>query len=145
MSLDRSYLEQNRSSTARMRALADRLSDKELQHPVGEHWTVAMALSHLAFWDRRALFVIEFAARGGEVSIPEMDIQVNDILLPFFAAIPVREAARIAVTTAEALDLRLEKCTSELLEKMFAVNERLIRRSLHRKDHLDEIDAVLAR
>ncbi len=34
---DRSFVELNRASTERIRALAARLSDEELQHPVGEH------------------------------------------------------------------------------------------------------------
>jgi hypothetical protein len=55
MTLDQSFIELNRASTNRIRALAARLSDEELQHPVGEHWTVAIALAHLAFWDRRVM------------------------------------------------------------------------------------------
>ena len=55
MTLDRSFIALNRASTERIRALAARLSDEEMQHPVGEHWTVAIALAHLAFWDRRVM------------------------------------------------------------------------------------------
>ena len=53
MTLDPSYIEQNRASTERIRALAARLTDDEMQTKVGEHWTVAIALAHLAWWDRR--------------------------------------------------------------------------------------------
>jgi len=49
MTVDPTYIASNRASTARLRALAARLSDDELGHPVGEHWTVAIALAHLAF------------------------------------------------------------------------------------------------
>jgi uncharacterized damage-inducible protein DinB len=49
MTLDRSFVERNRASTQRIRALVARLSDEDLQHPVGEYWTVAIALAHLAF------------------------------------------------------------------------------------------------
>ena len=59
MTLDRSFVELNHAATERLRALAARLSDEELQHPVGQHWTVAITLAHLAFWDRRD------AARAG--------------------------------------------------------------------------------
>ena len=55
MTLDQSFIERNRASTNRMRTLVARLSDQELQHPVGEHWTVAITLAHLAFWDRRVM------------------------------------------------------------------------------------------
>ncbi len=49
MSVDRSFVELNRAATNRMRALAARLTDEEMQHPVGEHWTVAIVFAHLAF------------------------------------------------------------------------------------------------
>jgi hypothetical protein len=35
MTLDRSFVELNRASTKRVRDLAARLSDEEMQHPVG--------------------------------------------------------------------------------------------------------------
>jgi hypothetical protein len=108
MTLDRSFIERNRASTNRIRALAARLSDEEMQHPVGEHWTVAITLAHLAFWDRRVMYVLASTERDGKLFIPEIDICVNDLSLPLWAAIPPRAAARIAIETAEALDIRLE-------------------------------------
>ena len=53
MTPDHSYVDLNRASTDRMRALATGLTDEALQHPVGEHWTVAITLVHLAWWDGR--------------------------------------------------------------------------------------------
>jgi hypothetical protein len=53
MTLDRSYVELNHAATDRMRALAAGLTDEALQHPVGEYWTVAITLVHLAWWDGR--------------------------------------------------------------------------------------------
>ena len=43
MTLDRSFVELNRASTQRIRDLAARLSDADLQHPVGEHLDEAKA------------------------------------------------------------------------------------------------------
>ena len=104
MTLDRSFVERNRASTERIRALAARLTDLEMQRPVGEHWTVAIALAHLAFWDRRVMYVLDMTERDGTLFIPEIDIFVNDLSLPLWAAIPPRDAARIAIETAETLD-----------------------------------------
>jgi hypothetical protein len=73
----------------------------------------------------------------------EIDIAVNDILHPLLAAIPPREAAQIAIRAAESLDLRLESLPSELLEQIYARQERWVLRALHRNGHLDVIDAVL--
>jgi len=143
MTLDRSFVELNRTSTERIRALAARLSDEELQHPVGEHWTVAIVFAHLAFWDRRVMYVLDMTEREGKLFIPEIDIFVNDLSLPLWAAIPPRKAARIAIETAETLDQRLEDFAPALLEEIYAYNKRWVVRSLHRGEHLDEAEAAL--
>ena len=143
MTQDRSFIERNRASTARIRALVARLTDTEMQHPVGEHWTVAIVLAHLAFWDRRVMYVLDMTEREGKLFIPEIGIFVNDLSLPLWAAIPPREAARIALETAEALDKRLEDFPAALLEEIQAYNERWVVRALHRGEHLDEADAAL--
>jgi hypothetical protein len=143
MTLDRSFIELNRASTQRIRDLAARLSDEELQHPVGQHWTVAIVFAHLAFWDRRVMYVLDMTERDGKLFIPAIDIFVNDLSLPLWAAIPPREAARIAIETAETLDKRLEEYSPALLEEIFNYNKRWVIRSLHRGEHLDEAEATL--
>ena len=145
MTPDQSFIERNRASTDRIRALAARLTDEQLQHPVGEHWTVAILLAHLAFWDRRVMDILDITERDGRLFAPEIDVSVNDLLLPFFAAIPPRQAARIAIKAAEALDQRLESFSPALLEEIYTYNKRWVVRALHRGDHLDEADAALNR
>jgi hypothetical protein len=141
--LDRAIAERNRTSTERIRDLAGRLSDAEMQRPVGEHWTVGVALAHLAFWDRRVMYVLDITERDGKLFIPQIDIFVNDLSLPLWAAIPPREAARIAIETSAALDQRLEEYPEALLAELYAYNKRWVERALHRNEHLDEVDAAL--
>ena len=143
MTLDRSFIELNRASTERIRALAARLSDEEMQAKVGEHWTVAITLAHLAFWDRRVMYVLDMTERDGKLFIPEIDIFVNDLSLPLWAAIPPRAAARIAIENAETLDRRLEDFPPALLGEILAYNERWVVRALHRGEHLDEVEVAL--
>ena len=143
MSTDSSYIEQNRASTERIRALAA-LPDAALRVPVGEHWTVAITLAHLAFWDRRVLAVLEATERAGRLTYPPIDFTVNDIALPFWAALPPRAAAELAVAAAEALDHRLAHFPPVLLDELRAHNERWVVRAIHRNEHLDEVDAALA-
>jgi Mycothiol maleylpyruvate isomerase N-terminal domain len=145
MTLDRSFVELNRASTQRIRDLAARLSDAELQQPVGEHWTVGIVFAHLAFWDRRVMYVLDMTERDGKLFIPEIDIFVNDLSLPLWAAIPPREAARIAIETSETLDNRLEEYSTALLEEIFNYNKRWVIRALHRGEHLDEAETALKR
>ncbi len=141
--MDPSYIELNRVSNQRIRHMAARLSDAELQTPVGQHWTVAIALAHLAFWDRRVLNLLDMTEREGKLFSPEIDVSVNDLSLPLWAAIPPREAARIAIETAETLDARLENFPPELLNEIYTQKPRWVVRALHRGEHLEEVDAAL--
>ncbi|NTU65118.1 MAG: hypothetical protein HGB05_17385, partial [Chloroflexi bacterium] len=119
------------------------LSDVELQQPVGQHWTVAIVFVHLAFWDRRVLYVLDRTEQDGKLFIPEIDIVVNDVSLPLWAAIPPHAAAQIAIETAETLDKRLEEYSPALLEEIYNYNKRWVIRALHRGEHLDEAEAAL--
>lgn len=143
MPQDQSFIEMNRASTQRIRDLTTRLRDEDMLHPVGEHWTVGVALAHLAFWDRRVMYVLDEIERTGSVRVPDIDILVNDLSLPLWQAIPPREAARIAIASAEALDKRMEAFPSALLEEVYAFNNRWVVRANHRNEHLDEVEAAL--
>jgi hypothetical protein len=144
MAVDRSFVEQNRASRQRIRTLADRLSDEQLQHRVGDHWTVAITLAHLAFWDRRVMYVLDKTEADGKLFIPEIDIFVNDLSLPLWAAIPPRQAATIAIETAVEVDRRLEAFPPHLLEELLTYNKRWVVRALHRNEHLNDVDLALS-
>lgn len=143
MALYKSVFSRNRASTERMRALAGKLSDEQMRTRVGEHWDVAIVFAHLAFWDRRVMYVLDMTERDGKLFIPDIDIFVNDLSLPLWAAIPPRQAAQIGIENAEQLDRRLEAFPLALLEEIYTYNKRWVDRSLHRGEHLDEADAGL--
>jgi hypothetical protein len=145
MTLDRSFVDLNRAATRRLRELAGTLSEADFRAPIGRDWTVAVVFAHLAFWDARARHALEATMARGEVVDPEVDLAVNDFGTPLWAAVPPREAARIAIETAEGLDRRLEECPAATLAALFRRNERLVHRHLHRSAHLDEIAAALGR
>jgi len=136
--MDRSFIEQNRASRERMHILADRLTDEEMLTKVGEHWTVAIVYAHIAWWDRRVMYVLDMTEKDGRLFIPEIDIFVNDLSLPLWAAVPPREAVRIALETADALDKCLEEYPPVLLEEIYNYNKRWVIRALHRNEHLNE-------
>jgi hypothetical protein len=142
MALDTSYIELNRASTERIRTMAQ-LGEEKMRTRVGEHWTVSIVFAHLAFWDRRVMYVLDMTEKDGKLFIPEIDIFVNDLSLPLWAAIPPPEAARIAIETAEFLDQRLKNYSPALLEEIYNHNKRWVVRALHRNEHLDEADAAL--
>jgi hypothetical protein len=142
MPLDTSYIELNRASTERIRKMAQ-LAEEKMRTKVGEHWTVGIVFAHLAWWDRRVMYVLDMTRKENKLFIPEIDVFVNDLSLPLWAVVPPLEAARIAIETAEFLDKRLENYSPALLEEIYNHNKRWVVRALHRNEHLDEADAAL--
>ena len=143
MALDQSFAERNRTATERIRNLVASLTDDQMLQPVGEHWTVAIALAHIAWWERRVMLVLDGTEEQGKLFDPGINTYVNDISLPLWAAVPPWEAARIAIEEAQLLDARLEAFPRDLLEEIYEYNPRWVVRALHRNEHLDEVDAAL--
>jgi uncharacterized damage-inducible protein DinB len=143
MPLDVSFVQLNRAATERLRRLVNGLSDEQLQTRLGEHWTIAICLAHMAFWDRRVMYVLDLTGKEGKVVSPDIDVFVNDLSLPLWAAIPAREAARLAVEWADACDKALEAFPESLLQQVYDNRKRNVVRALHRNEHLDEIDLAL--
>jgi uncharacterized damage-inducible protein DinB len=146
MAEDRSYIQANNRERERLRALVDRLDDETLSAPVNEYWTVAGVLGHMAFWDQRVMVFTERIERGepwvpGDAE-PEGD-WLNDTTRPVIHAIAPREAAELAVRTAEQTDARV----AELPQERFWPNDPdspiSAARWEHRAEHLDEIEAAL--
>jgi hypothetical protein len=145
MGMDRQYRIENKRERERLRRLVDDMTDDELRLTLyKEGWTVAAALGHLAFWDqRRWLLVKKWQEKG--ISPSEMDEAIiNDSLVPFLLAIPPRQAAQLAIATAEKLDRELESCGPDFLAQMVQTGDRhAVNRAIHRKMHLDDIEALL--
>ena len=147
MSADRTYVTSNNAERARLQALVARVSDADLAKPMPAGWTVAAVLGHLAFWDQRIITLIE-TWQGSSAAPPQIhgeDVDwVNDAGKPFLLALPPRKAAELAVAIAEAVDRTVAGISEALIEKNAAAGSPLsLDRSVHRKEHLDEIESVL--
>ena len=150
MSDQDAYVERNRTELERLRALVTGLSDDDLARPVNESWSVAGVLGHIAFWDGRALFLVDKLLRGEPFTSsdeePEDVDWINDAARPLIHAIPPRQAADLALSVAEAIDGRLASLDPELLRKTWPSDQTSplnASRADHRSEHLDEIEASL--
>ena len=143
--MDASYNERNRVQTQRLKGL-HRLSDADLRRPVGQHWTVAIALAHMQYWDGRAVGAIEAWRRHGlPLTLWTNDeAVVNDMRLPLWRGLAPREALEQAIKTAEVLDRVVQDLSPAEAEAVAAERYRVLDRSLHRSEHLDEIDGALS-
>ncbi len=144
MATDRSFHARNTQTRERLRALVGRLSDADLTRSVGHGWTVADTLVHLAFWDLRAVRLMDgFETAGVGPSPADVDV-VNDAVHALGRAIPPRAAARLALEAAEAVDRRIEGLSDRLIEGVAAAgNPFNVTRHVHRAEHLDEIERAL--
>lgn len=149
MAVDRSFVAENDTERARLKALIERLSDEQLSHPMPAGWTVAGVLAHLAFWDAHALYLMKKYESGIAPSKddhePEDIHWINDSAKPLCLALPPRRAAQLAVELAEETDARVARLSDELLAQIIGITPPFnLSRASHRREHLDEIEASLA-
>jgi hypothetical protein len=139
MPADRSYVAENNSQRQRLRALAEKLTDEQLRQPMAAGWTIAGVLAHLAFWDQRIIVLREHWEQG---QAP----RINDAAKALCLALPPRVAAQLALSTADAVDRKVEVLTDSRLAANEAAGHPLnLLRAQHRREHLDEIEQALGR
>jgi hypothetical protein len=142
--MDRSHVAENKRERERLKAFVEGASDEELSRPMPAGWTVAAVLAHLAFWDARALALMDKWDRGSEPSVVDHEPGeidwINDAAKPLCLALPPRTAALLAVQLAEETDRRVEALSDERLAQIIAIGPPFnLARANHRREHLDEI------
>jgi hypothetical protein len=149
---DRSYVQRNAATAARMRELAVRLTPEELALPVGgDGRTVAMLLGHVGFWDRwmAARWLAAVAAGGRMTGIPEGLVDsVNEAvgsILAAFASTAANDVAAEAAEAAQAVDRLIADLPREAhVAVVLRRAPRAVDRSVHRSEHIAEIEQALA-
>jgi hypothetical protein len=143
-------VEENTRERERMRSLIERLTDDQLNAKVNEYWTVAGVLGHLAYWDGRAMFLVDKLVKGDPFTEsdhePEDVDWINDAGRPLIHAVPPRELADLALHIAEQTDGHIAKLPPELLAQTYPADPGCplnAVRADHRGEHLDEIEAML--
>jgi hypothetical protein len=112
-------------------------------------WTVAATLAHRAFLDESVRVLFERWEGEGFAPPPEDELSVdriNDCAKPMFLALPPRRAAELAVNIARETDRAVERLSDDMLAHNAAAPQPLnVVRATHRREHLDEIEALLPR
>ena len=138
------FIEDNTTSRRRLKAIIDRLTIEDLTRIAPSGWTVAALLAHIAFWDQRIVVLLR---RWKESSVDESPVDadaMNDALKPLCLALDPQKAVEICLSSAEAADNELESLSPELYQQIQASPTHFrFNRSLHRTNHLDEIERLL--
>jgi hypothetical protein len=141
-----SYTAENTAQRERLIALAARLTDEDLLRPLDHGWTVAAALVHLAFWDRSRWGTLRRWLENGEFpsSLGTSPDPINDAVYVLSQAIPPRAAPKLAMDAAETVDSLVEQLTPDQVAALESAGlGRMVNRSLHRREHLDQIEQAL--
>jgi len=142
-----SEIDANKKGREQLQALVNRLSDEQLAVKAGDGWTVGAILAHLAFWDYRALELVRRWKKEGVGASPTDADAINDAMKPLLLAIAGRQAANLAIQAAEAVDAELSNIPEDLrteIEALVREGKFRLNRSIHRNEHLEQIEKMLA-
>lgn len=137
-------LADNDAQLRRLEALVTRLGNSD--RGLGDGWTVGIALAHLAFWDRRAVSLLNRWRQNGTPPDNHPDaVMLNDTLLDEWRMLGIRQSADLAVSAARAVNSEVEEVDAETAEAITSAgDEWLLHRARHRREHLDQIERVMA-
>lgn len=140
------FTRDNDQSRQRLAAVLRGLSDDDLQVMGPEGWTVSALLAHLACWDQRHLHLIRRWQAGGIDISPVDPHAINESIKPLCLALEPRKAIELCLAAAAAIDAELETLSADFVAEVEASpNHFRFNRSLHRIDHLNEIEGLLGR
>jgi hypothetical protein len=141
--MDTAYIGRNRDAASRLAELVARLSTSHLLTSLGDDWTVKAALAHLAFWDRYAAALLDTWTAEGFQPVSASADHINAAALPGWLELTEEYVRREVVAAAEAVDRRAASLTPELA---LAISDggraRMLDRSRHRQEHIDQILAA---
>ncbi|MSQ35684.1 MAG: hypothetical protein EXR63_00860 [Dehalococcoidia bacterium] len=135
---------ENAGATARLRALVVGLDEAQLARPVGGGWTVATALAHLAFWDRRQHAALQHHRDGIALGDDDSD-NVNAAVEPLLLALAPRAAVEQALEAAAAVDAVISQLSPAVAAEVLAgTHAYVVRRWTHRDEHVAQIERALS-
>ena len=145
MTVDRSYVARTTASRERLENLVGRLRDQDYERDAGGGWTISALLAHLAFWDRLTLERLGRWEREGFSATPVDADPINDAARPGWLTIPGKAAAGEVLAAARLTDERMARVRDDLVIAIVGAGRlRAIDRSVHRHEHLDQIERALA-
>ena len=151
---DTTYLARNDAARARLLEFVDRLSNADLARPVGDGtWTVGILLGHMAFWDRFLAARWRAALAAGATQPISTPHELADLLNVAQAT----QWAALAAAGVAALRAEVVAAASEVdaiigslpisvsTDAILAERPALLDRSLHRAEHLADLERAIGR
>jgi hypothetical protein len=142
---DRSYIEQNDASRARLDATLERLTDADLTRELEGGWTVASALGHIAFWEEYDLTIFRRSLTEAKAPAYGDYEALNEAMRPLWLLLPPHAAVQYLREMLRAVDGALAGLDDGVVETLLAGRGAIsLERSEHRDEHLEQIQRALA-
>jgi hypothetical protein len=140
------YTRENKTERERLKVFISALSDQDLTRPMAAGWTVSAVLAHLAFWDYRALTLIDIWQKEG-VGLSPIDTDlVNEVTRIFCLAIPPHAAAEMALANSAAVDRAIDQLDPEMIAEIETNGKTVhLNRAAHRRLHIEDINQALGK
>lgn len=144
------FAQENTASRQHLETLVRKLTDQDLARSTDYGWTIAALLAHIAFWDQRMLVILKRWQETGFDPSPIDSAAVNDALKVLCHALDPRQTIELCLSSAEALDAELAALTPEFVKRIEEHIEATstqfrMNRSLHRNDHVRDIEALISK
>jgi len=141
------FVQENDASRQEMAALIADLDERSLALAVGSGWTVSSLLGHLAFWDQRVCYLLEYWRAAGfePSSLGGLTVDsINQAVKALAQAIPGGAAARLAMESAAAADAQAAQASDELAQQILDAGLTwVLQRYAHRREHLRQMRQAL--
>jgi hypothetical protein len=143
--MSNAFTQHNAAERKHLQAVIARLAEADYARPVGDKgWTVASALAHLAYYDKRASLLTARYRKEGVADSPSDLHILNDALAWLFARVPGSAISRITLEAAEEIDRMIDELPADLLAAMQGKDSSVrLDRGLHRASHLGQIEKAL--
>jgi hypothetical protein len=144
--MDRDYIARNTHTRERLHALVGRLTLEDLDRSIGDGWTVKAALAHLAFWDRYAVALIDQWSESGFKEDEGFNSDLPNLagLADWLAATPDYARTEV-IAAAQRAGQRAAEAPSPLIEAIVGGGmPRVLDRSVHRIEHIDQVERFLS-
>ncbi len=143
--MDEDAIKENDRQRERLKQLGARLRPEEWQRAFSSGWTVKTVFVHVGFWDQMTLAQLERYEQGG-VQPPRHEVeQLNRVVAAFAEQLSPPQALEWAVRSAQAVDDKVRSLSASMTAEILAKDTpRRIRRHLHRCEHLDKVEELLA-
>ncbi|MGE0541375.1 MAG: maleylpyruvate isomerase N-terminal domain-containing protein [Dehalococcoidia bacterium] len=144
--MDRDYVTRNEHTRERLQALVGRLTPEDLDRSIGDGWTVKAALAHLAYWDRYAVALIDQWSDSGFKEDEGFSSDFPNLAgLADWLAAPPDYARATVIAAAQLADQRATEVPPQLVDAIIGGDmPRVLDRSVHRIEHIDQVERFLS-